>query len=369
MAEIMGGPESGGGGPMRIVVLGGDGIGPEVTAEGVRVLWAVANAAGMELAVTELPWGTGWYLEHGEMMPKDALDRLREFDAIYLGAVGSPAVPDHITLREMLLQIRFGFEQYVNLRPVRLLRGVASPLAEAPVVDIVFVRENSEGEYAGLGDRLFPGTGDEVALQTAVFSRRGVERIIRWAFEYARARGRRRVTSVSKGNALNYSAVLWDDVFTEMAKDYPHIESDSVLVDAAAMYLITEPERFDVVVASNLFADILTEVGAALQGGLGLAASANLNPSQEFPSMFEPVHGSAPNIAGHGVANPVGAIWSISLLLDHLGYDREAAAVLEAIEQVLEERRFLTPDLGGSSSTSDVGLAIADRVAGVLMSA
>jgi tartrate dehydrogenase/decarboxylase/D-malate dehydrogenase len=301
-------------------------------------------------------------------MPEDALERLREFDAIYLGAVGLPAVPDHITLREMLLRIRFGFDQYVNLRPVRLLRGVASPLAGAPAVDIVFVRENSEGEYAGVGDRLFSGTENEVALQTAVFSRRGVGRVVRWAFEHARARGRTRVTSVSKGNALNYSAVLWDEVFAEVAAEYPDIDSDSLLVDAAAMYLINEPERFDVVVASNLFADILTEIGAALQGGLGLAASANLNPDGKFPSMFEPVHGSAPTIAGRGLANPVGAIWSVSLLLDHLGYPAEAAAVLEAIEQVLEEGMFPTADLGGSSSTSDIGEGVADRVAGILQS-
>lgn len=353
---------------MRIAILGGDGIGPEVTAEGIRVLRVVAEVAGIELEDTELPWGTGWYLEHGEMMPEDALERLREFDAIYLGAVGLPAVPDHITLREMLLRIRFGFDQYVNLRPVRLLRGVASPLARAPAVDIVFVRENSEGEYAGVGDRLFSGTENEVALQTAVFSRRGVGRVVRWAFEHARAGGRTRVTSVSKGNALNYSAVLWDEVFAEVAAEYPDIDSDSLLVDAAAMYLINEPERFDVVVASNLFADILTEIGAALQGGLGLAASANLNPDRKFPSMFEPVHGSAPTIAGRGLANPVGAIWSVSLLLDHLGYPAEAAAVLEAIEQVLEEGMFVTADLGGSSSTSDIGEGVADRVAGILQS-
>jgi tartrate dehydrogenase/decarboxylase/D-malate dehydrogenase len=347
---------------MRIAVLGGDGVGPEVTGEALRVLRAVGDVGRLTVELTEFPWGTTWYLTHGEMMPADALDRLRDFDAILLGAVGSPEVADHITLRDLLLRIRFGFDQYVNLRPVRLLRGVDSLLAHKREVDIIFVRENSEGEYAGIGDRLFPGTEREVALQTAVFSRRGVARVMRWAFEYARMKRRSRVTSVSKANALNYSAVLWDEVFGEIASGYPDIESDSVLVDAAAMYLITQPERFDVVVASNLFADILTEIGAAMQGGLGLAASANLNPSREFPSMFEPVHGSAPDIAGRGIANPVGAIWSASLLLDHLGHPEEAAAVTEAIEDVIEEGQ-LTADMGGRSSTSEVGMAIAEHVA------
>lgn len=273
---------------MKIAVLGGDGIGPEVATEAVRVLRAVADASQFEAEITEFSWGSNWYLQHGEFMPADALDQLESLDAILLGAVGSPHVADHISLREMLLRIRFGFDQYVNVRPVRLLPGLASPLAGNHRIDIVFVRENSEGEYAGLGDRLFGGTPREIALQTALFSRQGVERVVRWAFDHARDTGRHRVTSVSKGNALNYSAVLWDEVFAEAAADYPDIEADSVLVDAAAMYLVTQPERFDVVVASNLFGDILSEIGAALQGGLGLAASANLNPERVFPSMFEP---------------------------------------------------------------------------------
>jgi tartrate dehydrogenase/decarboxylase/D-malate dehydrogenase len=346
---------------MRIAVLGGDGVGPEVAAEGVRVLRAVAGAGRFEAEITEFSWGSAWYLEKGEMMPADALDQLQQFDAILLGAVGSPLVPDHISLREMLLRIRFGFDQYVNLRPVRLLSGAASPLAGNHRVDVVFVRENSEGEYAGLGDRLFPGSPEEIALQTSVFSRRGVERVVRWAFDYARDSGRRRVTSVSKGNALNYSAVLWDEVFDEVAAAYPDIEADSVLVDAAAMYLVTEPQRFDVVVASNLFADILTEIGAALQGGLGLAASANLNPERVYPSMFEPVHGSAPDIAGSGIANPLGAIWSTSLLLAHGGYPKAAEAVLASIEHALGVLRLGTPDLGGTSTTTEVGTAVADK--------
>jgi len=342
-------------------VLGGDGVGPEVAAEAVRVLRAVAGAGRFEAEITEFSWGSTWYLEKGEMMPADALDQLEQFDAILLGAVGSPRVPDHVSLRDMLLRIRFGFDQYVNVRPVRLLPGAESPLAGNHRVDIVFVRENSEGEYAGLGDRLFPDTPREIALQTSVFSRRGVERVVKWAFDHARDTGRQRVTSVSKGNALNYSAVLWDEVFAEVATAHPDIEADSVLVDAAAMYLITQPERFDVVVASNLFADILTEIGAALQGGLGLAASANLNPDRAFPSMFEPVHGSAPDIAGEGIANPVGAIWSTSLLLAHCGYPSEAEAVLTSIEHVLGALGLGTPDLGGSSTTTEVGTAMADK--------
>ena len=346
---------------MKIAVLGGDGIGPEVTAEAARVLEMACAVSSIPLEMTEFPWGTDWYLEHGEMMPKDALDQLAGFDAILLGAVGSPRVPDHITLREMLLRIRFGFDQYVNLRPVRLLRGATSPLARPGELDVIFVRENSEGEYAGVGDRLFPGTSREVALQTAVFSRFGVERVIRWAFAHARDTGRRKVTSVSKANALNYSAVLWDEIFGEVAAEFREVESESVLVDAAAMYLVTQPERFDVVVASNLFADILTEIGAALQGGLGLAASANLNPERAFPSMFEPVHGSAPDIAGEGIANPMGAIWSVSLLLDHCGCPEESAVVLRALEEVLHDG-MSTPDLGGSSTTSEVGEAVAERV-------
>ena len=351
---------------MKIAVLGGDGVGPEVVAEAVGVLRAAAGAGAFEAEITEFPWGSRRYLEHGEMMPPDALDQLQVFDAILLGAVGSPLVPDHVSLRKMLLRIRFGFDQYVNVRPVRLLPGVTSPLAGNHRVDVVFVRENSEGEYAGLGDRLFPDTPREIALQTSVFSRRGVERVVRWAFDHARDTGRHRVTSVSKGNALNYSAVLWDEVFAEVAAAYPDIESDSVLVDAAAMYLITQPERFDVVVASNLFADILTEIGAALQGGLGLAASANLNPERVFPSMFEPVHGSAPDIAGKGIANPLGAIWSTSLLLAHLGYPRAADAVLGAIEYVLGDMRLGTPDMGGTSTTTELGTAVADKAAELL---
>lgn len=347
---------------IRVAVLPGDGIGPEVIAEGLKVLMALGSAGHLELETQLFPWGTDWYREHGEMMPPDALAQLGGFDAIYLGAVGSPGVPDHITLRGFVLRLRFGFDQYVNLRPVRLLRGATSPLATRRPLDVVFVREGSEGEYAGIGDLLFPGTEREVALQTAVFSRRGVERVIRWTFEHARARGRRKVTSVSKANAMNYSGVLWDRVFGEVAAEYPDLESETLLVDAAAMLMITHPERFDTVVASNLYADILTEIGAALQGGIGLAASGNLNPERTHPSMFEPIHGSAPDIAGRGIADPIGAIWSAALMLDWLGLDEASLRIMGAIETVLEAGEHLTPDLGGNATTGEMGDAIAARI-------
>jgi len=347
---------------VRIAVLPGDGIGPEVVAEGLKVLRALEADGQAVLETQSFPWGTDWYREHGEMMPPDALDQLRGFDAIYLGAVGSPSVPDHITLRGFVLRLRFGFDQYVNLRPVRLLPGAISPLAARRPLDVVFVREGSEGEYAGIGDVLFPGSHREVALQTAVFSRHGVERVIRWTFEHARARGRRKVTSVSKANAMNYSGVLWDRVFAEVAAGYPDLESETLLVDAAAMLLITHPERFDVVVASNLYADILTEIGAALQGGIGLTASANLNPERTHPSMFEPIHGSAPDIAGRGIANPIGAIWSTALMLEWLGLEDASRCVMSAIETVLAGGERLTPDLGGRATTAEMGDAIAARI-------
>lgn len=347
---------------IHIAVLPGDGIGPEVVAEGLKVLHALDRHGELGLTTHEFAWGTDWYRRQGDMMPGDALDQLSGFDAIYLGAVGSPLVPDHITLRGFVLRLRFGFDQYVNLRPIRLLPGAVSPLATRRPLDIMFVREGSEGEYAGVGDWLFPNTAHEVALQTAVFSRRGVERVIRWTFEEARMRGRHKVTSVSKANAMNYSGVLWDRVFNEIAVGYPDLESETLLVDAAAMLMITHPDRFDVVVTSNLYADILTEIGAALQGGIGLAASGNLNPERRFPSMFEPIHGSAPDIAGRGIANPIGAIWSAALMLEWLGLDSSAAKVLAAIEEVLGAGECLTPDLGGSSTTSAVGDAIAERV-------
>ncbi len=350
---------------LRIAVIAGDGIGPEVTTQAVRVLRQVGELdPALAFEFEELPWGTEHYLAHGAMMPKSALEHLRTFDAIELGAVGDPRVPDDVTLWGLLLPIRQGFEQYVNLRPVRLLQGVESPLrGRGPdEIDMLVLRENTEGEYSGKGDFLFPGdAAREMALQTTIFSRRGVERVVRYAFELGRRLGKS-VTSVSKGNAMNFSGVFWDRVFQEVAAEYPDVASRSYLVDAAAMFFVQDPGRYQVVVTSNLFGDILTDLGAGIAGGLGFAASANLNPERRFPSLFEPVHGSAPDIAGRNIANPIAAIWSAALMLEHLGQTAWAASVLQAIERALADGER-TPDLGGNRTTDEVGRAVAHRLA------
>ena len=344
----------------RIAIIPGDGVGPEVVRESRKILEHIASMdPAVEFSFDDFPWSAESYLKSGTMMPPDGLDILDSYDALLFGAIGSPSVPDHITLRELLLKIRGGFDQYVNLRPVRLLEGISSPLVGATKrdIDMIFVREGTEGEYAGVGARLYPGSDREVALQTAVFSRHGTERVIRWAFELA-AREGRSVTSVSKGNALNYSAVFWDEIFDEVAAQYPAVPTERLLVDAAAMFMVMDPKRFGVVVASNLFADILTDLGAAIMGGMGFAPSANLNPEGAHPSMFEPIHGSAPDIAGQGKANPIGSLWSTSMMLDHLGHGEWGDAVMQAIEQVVAERRVRTPDLGGDSRTAEMGEAV-----------
>jgi tartrate dehydrogenase/decarboxylase/D-malate dehydrogenase len=344
----------------RIAVIPGDGVGAEVTRESEKVLAFIAGRdPDVDFSLDRFPWGTDYYLETGLMMPPDALETLSGYDAILFGAVGSPEVLDSITLRELLLRIRFGFDQYVNLRPVKLLPGVPSPLADVKPedVDMIFVREGVEGEYAGVGEFRDRGRAEEVALQTAVFSRRGTERVIRYAFEVARREGRS-LTSVSKGNALQYSGVLWDETFDRLAEEYADVETHRLLVDAAAMFLVREPQRFDVVVASNLYADILTDLGAALMGGMGLAPSANLDPTLQHPSMFEPIHGSAPDIAGKGIANPIGQIWSTAMMLDHLGHRSWADAVRRAIEATVAERGRRTPDLDGTATTSEVADAV-----------
>ena len=344
----------------NIAVVAGDGIGPEVIAEGKKVFAGIAQIDGnFTVDFQDFPWGCEYYLKTSEMMPADGLDILRPFDAVYLGAVGYPGVPDHISLGALLLQIRRGFDQYINLRPVRLLKGAPCPLADVSPADInmIVVRENSEGEYANVGAHLYPGTEREMALQTGVFSRHGCERVIRYAYELAR-RERRSLTSISKGNALRYSMVFWDEIFAEIGREYPDVETHSLLVDAASMFFVKDPGRFEIVVTSNLFGDILTDLGAAIAGGMGLAAGANLNPERKYPSMFEPIHGSAPDIAGQGVANPLASIWSISQMLDFLGESMWADRVLSAIETLLVERRTLTPDLGGTAKTSEIGAAI-----------
>ena len=348
----------------RIAVIAGDGIGPDVLAEGIKVLDLCAKAEGFELEYEHFPWSCKYYLETGKMMPDDGLEILKKFDAIYLGAVGYPGVPDHISLRQLLLKIRKGFDQYVNVRPVKLLNGAPTPLKNATCedIDMVVIRENSEGEYAGEGCHMNEGTPEEYVHQTGVFTRKGCERIIRYAFELAKKEGKT-VTSVSKGNALNYSMVFWDKIFHEVAAEYPDIKTNEFLVDAAACHFVRDPKRFQVVVTSNLFGDILTDLGAAIAGGMGLAAGANLNPEKEFPSMFEPIHGSAPDIAGKGIANPMASIWSVSQMLDFFGYDNAAKQVIASIEDVLTEKKHLPVDLGGNASTQEVGDAVCEKLA------
>ena len=345
----------------KIAVIPGDGIGPEVLAEGIKVLQEVARLdGGFAFEFTHFPWGCNYYLEHGRMMAEDGLEQLQNFDAIYLGAVGMPGVPDHVSLWDLLLVIRKHFDQYVNLRPVKLLRGAPCPLKDVPREDInmTFVRENSEGEYAGSGSWLFKGKENEVVIQDGVFSRKGCERIIRYAYELARKEGKT-LTSISKGNALNYSMVFWDQIFKEVGEEYPDVKTKSLLVDAASMFMVKDPKRFEIVVTSNLFGDILTDLGAAISGGMGLAAGANLNPERKYPSMFEPIHGSAPDIAGKGIANPLASIWSASQILDFFGHEDWGKKVIDAIEQVLVEKKALTPDIGGTASTWEVGNEVA----------
>ena len=348
-----------------IAVIAGDGIGPEVISEGKKVFSGIAALdGGFSVTFEDFPWGCEYYLKTGEMMPQDGLDILRPFDAVYLGAVGYPGVPDHISLGGLLLQIRRGFDEYINLRPVRLLRGAPCPLAgvQPQDIDMIVVRENSEGEYANVGARLYAGTPRETAIQTGVFSRHGCERVIRYAYELAR-REKRSLTSISKGNALCYSMVFWDEIFAEIGCSYPDVETHSLLVDAASMFFVKDPKRFEIVVTSNLFGDILTDLGAAIAGGMGLAAGANLNPERTYPSMFEPIHGSAPDIAGQGIANPLASIWAVSQMLDFLGENSWAKSLLDAMEILLTECRTLTPDLGGHARTDDVGAAVLEILA------
>lgn len=349
----------------HIAVIAGDGIGPEVITEGKKVFSGIAQMDGtFSVTFEDFPWGCEYYLKSGEMMPENGLDLLRGYDAIYLGAVGYPGVPDHVSLGDLLLRIRRGFDEYINLRPVRLLHGAPCPLADISPrdIDMIVVRENSEGEYANVGARLYPGTPRETALQTGVFSRYGCERVIRYAYELAR-REKRTLTSISKGNALRYSMVFWDEIFAEIGKEYPDVETHSLLVDAASMFFVKDPKRFGVVVTSNLFGDILTDLGAAIAGGMGLAAGANLNPERRYPSMFEPIHGSAPDIAGQGIANPLASIWSVAQMLDFLGETEWSERVLRAIETLLVEKKTLTPDLGGTAHTTDIGNAVLDVLA------
>jgi tartrate dehydrogenase/decarboxylase/D-malate dehydrogenase len=348
----------------RIAIIPGDGIGNEVVPEGIKVLERIAESSNGQIsfAFETFPWGSAYYHRHGRMMADNALSVLEAFDAIYFGAVGWPDVPDHISLWGLRLAICQGFDQYVCLRPVRLLPGIESPLRDASAdrIDFVVVRENSEGEYAGVGGRRSSG-GSEIALQTAVFTEHGCERIIRYAFELAMTRPKRTVTSVTKSNAQQYGMTLWDDVFHRVAADYPEVRTEQWLVDAMAARFVLRPETLDVVVGSNLFGDILSDLGSALAGSLGVAASANIDPERRKPSMFEPVHGSAPDIAGKGIANPIGQIWSAALMLDHLGWPDQARRIVSAIEYATSNG-LTTPDLGGTRSTVEAGDAIRDAL-------
>jgi tartrate dehydrogenase/decarboxylase/D-malate dehydrogenase len=343
----------------RIAVIGGDGIGPEVIEQAIRVAEAAAPKDQATLEWTRLPWSSGYYKQHGRMVPPDAWDILAKHDAVLFGAVGSPDVPDHISVQGIILPMRRRFDQYVNLRPAYLFDGVESPLRnKAPgSIDMLVFRENTEGEYAPVGGRLYEGTPHEVAVQTAVFTRRGTERIMRAAFEAARAR-RRKLTSITKSNAQVFSMVMWDEVFAQVRKDYPDIQSSSLLIDAAAMDFVRKPETFDVVVASNLFGDILTDLSAIVTGSMGLAASGNINPDRTWPSMFEPVHGSAPDIAGKGIANPLAAILSAGMMLEHLKLTASAKAIRAAVAKVLKTGQPRTPDLGGTAKTVEMGDAV-----------
>jgi tartrate dehydrogenase/decarboxylase/D-malate dehydrogenase len=350
----------------RIALIPGDGIGKEVAPEGVRALETAAAKFGFDLSFVHFDWSCETYRQTGAMMPSDGITRLADHDAIYLGAVGYPGVPDHISLWGLLLPIRREFDQYVNLRPVRLLPGVPTPLRDRTPgsIDFWVVRENTEGEYSRRGGRFNEGGEDEYVLQEAIFTRRGTDRILRYAFELARKLGRAHVTSATKSNGIFHAMPYWDERFAVIAADYPEVTIDQYHIDILAARFVMSPERFDVVVGSNLFGDILSDLGPGVTGTIAVAPSANINPERRFPSMFEPVHGSAPDIAGRGIANPIGQIWSGAMMLDHLGEDEAAAAILSSIETILSvEDGPRTPDLGGKSRTSELGEAIAKEIA------
>lgn len=354
--------------PMRtfsIAVIAGDGIGKEVVPEGIRVLEVAGAKFGFKLEWKEFDWSCERYLHTGMMMPPNGIETLQRFDAIFLGAVGHPKVADHVSLWGLLIPIRRHFQQYVNLRPVRLFAGIETPLKnwEPGQIDFCVVRENNEGEYSNVGGRLYQGTDDEIVIQQTVFTRRGVDRILRYAFELAGKR-KKHLTSATKSNGIIHTMPFWDERFREMAAHYPSIRTDQFHIDILTAHFVRHPDWFDVVVGSNLFGDILSDLGPAVVGSIGIAPSANLNPEKAFPSMFEPVHGSAPDIAGKGIANPVGQIWSGAMMLRHLGENTAADGVEKAIEEVLAEASVRTPDIGGNSTTRQMGEAIAQRVAG-----
>lgn len=350
-----------------IAVIPGDGIGNEVVSEGIKLLEAFEDMDDVKFSFDYFPWSCEYYTKHGEMMPKDGLETLKKHDLILMGAVGYPGVPDHISLWGLLIPIRRAFDQYVNLRPAKILRGVSSPLANKTPesFDFVVVRENTEGEYSDVGGSLHENTEDEVVIQNNIFTRKGTERIIRYAFETAINRSKKSgrepyVVGATKSNGIIYTMPFWDKVFKEVALDYPEVRTNLYHIDALSAYLVLRPESFDVIVASNLFGDILTDIAAAISGGIGIAPSANINPEGKYPSLFEPIHGSAPDIAGKGLANPIGVFWTISMLLEHIGKTVSSEALLEAI-QVVTESGIKTPDIGGTDSTQVVAEKIREK--------
>jgi tartrate dehydrogenase/decarboxylase/D-malate dehydrogenase len=348
----------------NIALIPGDGIGGEVVPEGVRVLEALAVRNGFEVQFEAFPYGCQYYLKHGVMMPADGLEQLSGFDAILLGAVGDRKVPDHVSLWGLLIPIRRHFQQYVNLRPVRLLPGIRSPLAGRKTEDIDFyiVRENNEGEYSQIGGRLYPGTDEETVIQESIFTRRGVDRILRYAFKLAQTREKKHLTSATKSNGIIHTMPFWDERLKAVSKDYPDVTVDQYHIDILSAHFVQHPDWFDVVVASNLFGDILSDLGPAVAGGIGIAPSANLNPERDYPSMFEPVHGSAPDIAGKGIANPIAILWSVVMMLDFFNQGDASKALMGAVEAVTAEGQALTPDLGGQAGTREFTDAVLEKM-------
>jgi len=349
----------------QVAVIPGDGIGKEVVPEGIKVLETVSRNFELSFEWKHFDWSCERYLESGAMMPEDGIQQLSSFDAIFLGAVGFPTVLDHVSLWGLLIPIRREFQQYINLRPVRLFEGMQCPLAGKKPGDIDFfvVRENCEGEYSNIGGRLNAGTEDEMVMQQSVFTRKGVDRVLHYAFELAQSRKAKRLTSATKSNGIIHTMPYWDERVVAMAKNYPDIELDKYHIDILVSHFVNKPEIFDVVVGSNLFGDILSDLGPGITGTIGIAPSANINPEGNFPSMFEPVHGSAPDIAGQGIANPIGQIWSAAMMLDHLGHRDAHDAIIRAIEDVIRQRKALTPDLGGSASCVQCGDAVVAKLA------
>ena len=349
----------------KIAAVPGDGIGKETVPEGLRVLEAAATRFGFSLQTTNYDWSCERYAKLGAMMPEDGLDQLREHDSVFLGAVGFPGVPDHVSLWGLLIPIRRGFDQYANVRPCKLMPGAKTPLAGRTEQDIDFyvVRENTEGEYSSVGGRLFEGTDRELAMQESVFTRHGTDRILKYAFDLAMTRPRRKLTSATKSNGIAITMPYWDERFAAMAKNYPGVETDQFHIDILCAQFVQHPEWFDVVVGSNLFGDILSDLGPAVAGSLGIAPSANINPERTHPSMFEPVHGSAPDIAGQMICNPIGQVWCGAMMLDHLGETDAAAAIVRAIETLLRDGGPRTRDMGGQAGTEEVGKALAELVA------